>query len=785
MRSSPPLRLTFCDPRQSVPEDGCGKRLISRSQIVGVPGCAAFLIPLQCASLMRHESHNRVGESVSLLETKLCCVVLLLVTAALALQPIAADDFWWQLSRGRIVRGGSFAPSRELSVAENRPEADWLGGLPGFLLYGSLGVSGLMVTKLLVTTAAGFWLFVGSAGKQSLFKLFLVAAGLLAARDAWDPTPLLVDSLGVLLMWTAAVRWCAQPKAGRLIAMAIVMWLWANLAPLCILGVLVAGGVLLSLVPTVLRGNPIRSHAEHVPTQSVGTRGKLLAVALLLGASCGTPRGVATLWDSLRMLIPRLAADAAILESTAWRPLVRSIGEPQTVAFVALSIVTLGLLIASRATLSGIVLFFVTQALAWSSRANLAPAAIWTTLLALEHAHAVEQNTVSTTVLPRPLGPVLNGLGTLGVLLCVGTVAVGRWPGSPGRLGWGIDPRLQAESFRASLEGIPLDGSAHCVGIREAGLLSWFKPDGIRPYDTPSRALLGGRLREHVLLNHELATRWRQQHRRDDGTWGGWWLTLQHRKTKLLIVPASDVQLIHALEPTRWKPLALDAPSLPYGLAGDPLLSPRIVNVLKLREFLQYGPWTYTPPPPSGNEGNVDLWGWLSGRHNVEIDVRQARVLRAMQRHIAALRVLIPALRDGSVPEARREFARNQLELAYQERLTMGRASLFRTLAYLAANTHHDAAPVIEQDLRMPLPEDARAHNLLGPAIAFYVSGDLSAAIRRLPEDDSDALYMRALLTLEAGKTQSAAELLKRLLSGFPNVRESIAGRHVLNSLSD
>ena len=63
-----------------------------------------------------------------------------------------------------------------------------------------------------------------------------------------------------------------------------------------------------------------------------------------------------------------------------------------------------------------------------------------------------------------------------------------------------------------------------------------------------------------------------------------------------------------------------------------------------------------------------------------------------MQLRTAALRVLIPALQDGSNADARREFARNQLELSYQERLMSGRGSSLRTLAYLTAADDQSAA---------------------------------------------------------------------------------------------
>jgi hypothetical protein len=249
-------------------------------------------------------------------------------------------------------------------------------------------------------------------------------------------------------------------------------------------------------------------------------------------------------------------------------------------------------------------------------------------------------------------------------------------------------------------------------------------------------------------------------------------------------VPSESSTLIRALEPTRWKPLSVDATSLAYGLAGDPACSPRIVEVLKLRQFLQRGPWTYTPPSPSGTGQHVDLWGWITGTPNFDVECRQARVLRAMQLHIAALRVLGPALRFGNIPTARQEFARIQFESAFEERLQMGRGSAFRTLAYLAAVNDQHAMSIAEDALRMSRFESPVLRTSMQAAVEVYLSGDVPRAITMLTHDDDHPqfLYARALLTLELERPADATVLLEKLVTKFPNDRLSIAGRNVLQS---
>jgi len=696
-------------------------------------------------------------------------VLLIVIIAAAALSPIAADDFWWQLSRGRSVVDGSWSPSRDRLIAQTRPEADWAGGVPIYVLYTWFGMSGVMFTRILTVVIAGYWLFLRGAGRHPALGFALAGMGLLATRAAWDPVPLLFDSLGVVFVWVAAQRWQTHPTIARLSALTAVLLIWANLAPLCLLGLLVAIGVLFIERVSQDRHRKWKQNAS--------------AVLLLIAACCITPRGPLALWDSLQALIPRLTTDSAVLAMTRWRPLAASLSEPETVAFVGLSVLTLVLIVVARATWRETALFFVIQAVAWSSQANLAPAALWTVLLGIRQLQALPRSGGQPAPSWRNFAVVANSSIAIGLLLGAGVVAIGYWPSRTTRLGWGLDPRLHSEQFETSLAGIQLTGSAHCVGVREAGLLSWFKPVAIQPYDTPFRALLGGRLRAHVLINHELETQWRAQHRREDGSWGGWWLPLAARRTTLLIVPVERVALISALEPTHWKPLSLDAPSLVYGIAGEPECSPKIVEVLKLRRFLDRGPWSYTPPSPAGTPAYLDIWGRLTGRHNVGIDIRQARVLRAMRLHVASLRVLVSALQRGDVSEARREFARNQLELGYQERLVMGRGSVFRTQAYLTAKREPSPTPLVRDILRVPRDGNAISDDSLQKAVESYVSGDVSGAISRLSNHDPESLYAKALLMLEAGQPQSSAKLLERLIADFPQLQLSSAGHDVLKSL--
>ncbi|MCA9007510.1 MAG: hypothetical protein KDA70_19715 [Planctomycetaceae bacterium] len=90
-----------------------------------------------------------IEHDYSTIDRRLRRVLLFVVTVSFALTPIAAPDFWWQLSRGRVVLSDLTPPGPLLTAGTNVAEADWLGGLPFFLTLQIAGVSGLMLVKFL------------------------------------------------------------------------------------------------------------------------------------------------------------------------------------------------------------------------------------------------------------------------------------------------------------------------------------------------------------------------------------------------------------------------------------------------------------------------------------------------------------------------------------------------------------------------------------------------------------------------------------------------------------
>ena len=406
------------------------------------------------------------------------------------------------------------------------------------------------------------------------------------------------------------------------------------------------------------------------------------------------------------------------------------------------------------------------QILAWTVRANLPAIGIWLTLYGLQLS-SVERKTAASDKRPQP-EQVPNGLRwvMIVVFLFGFTVGVGAWPGSTTRCGWGLSPDLELSLLQHALADLPLDGSSHCSGVRESGMLAWLRPGEIRPYDVPERAFLAGRLKEHVRISDDLRAGWADRHRRGDGTWGGWWIPLAQRNTRLLLISPRDTECVRSLESSNWKPLAIDAPCLPYGLAGDPALGNRMVQMLALLDLVEHGAWSY-PAPPAGGAGHyVDLCGWFTGQHNVQLDLQQSRTMEAMQRHLAAIRVLQYAL-QRSCQEAREAYQRNQLALAYQEQLQVGRASRWRTLAYLGSGGNIRTAVELFGSETLPPSSDPTTRNWQ-QAVKAALAGDLQSAIEELPEHEDESLYAKSQLYLEAGEPARAAALFRRLIVEFP-----------------
>lgn len=712
---------------------------------------------------MKPTHTTQVGHSTFAKLILLCIVASALLAS---LHPISCSDYWWELSKGREAAAGSLFPTSKLLAGSIRAEADWASGLLFYLLVDNGGVLSLMCLKIFAALFAAR-LLIQQTVQRSAVAGVLIATSLLCARQAWEPSPLCFDTIGVLLALTLTKAVFRATSRSAFVGLLILMCCWSNLGSRSITGILIT-----------------------VPTLALSIRrpvAKILCIAMLLVAASLTPAGLATLPDSWTTTFPQTAESSAILSLAGWDPWWNSPLRIECIAWLLLCCLSCRQAVPGQAGNFFLVLTG-TQIFAAMSPNNLPLAAMMmayfgTQLCGTTSDRVSDKVKVSNKDEARiDLRTRVERLVLTVLMGALATWALQPWSGCGSGLGWGIDPRLSPDAFSASLQSVSLTGTAHCVGIREAGLLSWHLRNGVKAFDTPRTALLNGRLRTHVLLTSDLSKNWQIPHRRTDESWGGWWLPLLERKTTTLVVPSEDLKLITAIEPTIWKPLSLNSVSLVYGKAGDPGCTQQIVNTLSLRDFVDRGTWVYQTTSEE-SQTHTDLRDVIYGANTVYESLRLARVFRAMKMSVAALKVL-SMLPVESNTELRQEFASNQLSLGYDERILCGRSSRFRLDAWQLTTPQSDSVSMIAQDVLNWSDTDLSQNEAPDiTATRLYLSGDHRVAMQKLGAIDAETLYAKAMMLLESGQTKETEAVLQQLVNEFPGHRLTASAKSILASL--
>ncbi|MBS0206894.1 MAG: hypothetical protein JSS49_28805 [Planctomycetes bacterium] len=700
--------------------------------------------------------------------------VLACLVMSTALHPISTDDFWWQLSRGRAVLNGAMSPSASRLAGDRLAEADWLGGVPFAVAYQFMGLWALMLLKFAVVVLIANWCWRQTKPLSPAVRQLSTIAMILVATVCSDPSPVVWDILGLILAFALAQRLDASGLRWKnCLQLGLLACAWANLAP----------GCLLVLWPLALTAS--RQRESTADSQSRDrSHGLWWGLACAIAGLCLTPRGAFTITDSLRQLVPLVVATPTILNQTPWRPLWLGPIDALTIGWLILSLLAIGSIVRTRRIRSGdwLPLVLVISLGTWF-RPNTAVMSVclvqWLANPAIRTPPAIHA---------QPLKIVQWGIAGLFVLFATAS-CLGVSPLFETRAGWGLGRRLEYRLFaksvlpaispRTSAGEKPIE-SAHCMDVSSAGMLAWLGAGHPRPYLVPQRALVNGQLRSEVLLNEELQSGWLKQHRRSDGTDGGWWLTLRSRNTGMLVTSADNGRLIKSLQPTIWKPLSIDTPVIPFALAGDPRFQPRIVDVAAQLNFVDRGAWTFQPEPAAGNDQVVDIIGWLTGSPDPDSILRQSSVLRAMNQPLAAARVLHPLLPIHLLSgRGSHELAACQLELAHREFLTCGVVGEFRTqvLTRLGSASSPQAFRVANPN---PPPEP---ESIPPKAIDLYLSGHPQAAADELPQTAAE-LSARAMLEWEAGRLDEVTETWAKLLQLFPDSRYSLSGRLALDAAS-
>lgn len=695
-------------------------------------------------------------------------ILLCIITSALlaSLHPISCSDYWWELSKGREAANGSLLPASKLLAGSIRAEADWGSGLLFYLLFDNGGVLLLMCLKISAALFAARLLIYQTVQRNAAAGV-LIATSLICARQAWEPSPVCFDTIGVLLVLTLTKALVRGTSHSAFVGLLILMCCWSNLGSRSMMGILIA-----------------------VPTLAVSLRrpvAKIVCITLLLISASLTPAGMSTLPDSWTITFPLTAESSAILSLAGWEPWWNHLVQIESVAWLFVCGLSCWLALPGQAG-NFLLMLAGTQILAAMSPDNLPLAAMMMSSFAIQFCGTTSDKTsakVRVSDKQEVRGNLRMRIERLVLIVLMGALATWAsqpWSGCGSGLGWGIDPRLSPDAFSASLESVSLTGTAHCIGLREAGLLSWHVRSGVKAFDTPRTALLNGRLRTHVLLTSDLSKNWKVPHRRTDGRWGGWWLPLLERKTTTLVVPSEDLKLITALEPTIWKPLSLNSVSLVYGKAGDPGCTQQIVKTLSLRDFVNRGTWVYQTTSEE-SQTHTDLRDLLFGENTVYESVRLAGVFRAMKMSVAALKVL-SMLPMESNTVLRQEYADNQLALGYEERILCGRSSRFRLDAWRLTTPKSESVTAIASDvLNWPDTDLTKNETPDIGATRLYLSGDHRQAIQKLNKNEAETLYAKAMILLESGQAQESHAVLQQFVNEFPGHRLTASAKSILASL--
>jgi len=643
-------------------------------------------------------------------------IAALLLLVVVAFQPIGGDDLWWQLSRGCIVMSGSITPSKTLLTMETHADSDWLGGLPAYVLYQTLGGHAWMLTRSLIFGVCILGLLaprrnsadaelVDPKGRRQ-WRLArpavwcVVTAFAVASSDWVNITPRMFDCVAIALLASLRYRTIqviglpehtgsasSKPGGWKWINVALVAFilftLWSNLSL----------GIFSGLIAWLTSGSLLDRTRSRSSLSSWTIWGKdwMVAGSMLVGGMMN-PRGALAWADSLSTLVPFWQNPASVLIGTPWQPLSHEWANSTSLLFLLLTAFWLGYqLRAPRRLPRNWVCFLWFQFLAWSSSQNVALASTWMAADVLLHCHANGRWLVPRIGQPgrQPLA-VLSGPLFVAIALPISNLTT--------TMGWGIDASLDNRLLRITLESTRPYGTALASDTRSGGMLAWniLQQSGqaafgrlsssnrppLRVQDVPIRAVITGRLRRHQRLINDLREERLMSYRLTDGSEAGYWVPLENRQTTLIVVSQTQTDLIRALQPSIWKPLSLDSPVIPFAQAGDAAYAQRMIEILNNREVIEYQAWNFDFPKSTGSIFDRDLWGLRVRLANPEQALQQADVFLAMDLPYASLRVLFVA--EQSFPDSnpiRCLIVRCQAELAAKERIGAGRPSRFRQLA--------------------------------------------------------------------------------------------------------
>lgn len=628
------------------------------------------------SDVTKHQVNNSARSLAATLPGLLVVILAVFTFSTVALQPVSHDLTWWQLSCGRqVITHGTLWPSVDLLVNESRGDSTAIGAAATTAVYLLAGASGWMLLRVLAVTASVilvvFWSRRCRTDESSTdhhlpLRLACLSISLAAISFYLDPVPILFDivATGLLAVWFHSGMGADQsPTRNHFLSLALLFLFWANFGNLVFVGISLIVAVGLSSCWNAVRTSQWK--------QQVRTSSWSIAVAIV--SATFSPIGLRVWIDSFSQTVPWAVALPWTLAGTDWVPLTQVAWGWIHFVFLLLTLIILVTFAVASQRHTYFSFTLVLQLFAWSSAIHVPLAIIGMTVqvFVITRHLPVKRTTLST---------IFSSVAMAGVFIAmIRTV------------GWGFDADLDPRMLEIAIADVRSDGSVLADDSRSTGMMAWVlgpvrQSDSdsktARLQDEPRRALVGGRLLDHRRLFADLRDSQQMSYWREDESQGGWWLPLTQRGISLLACSRRDLQLIRRLEPTIWKPLTLDSPVLLYARAGDPIHTPKIVDVLGQRDWVNSGMWQYQPPPSTGSAYDRDRFGLLPAPERPDQTFDQADVFAAMDLQIAALSVLDYARqRWADHPRYVSAWRRCQVELADGERVNVGQASLMRTLA--------------------------------------------------------------------------------------------------------
>jgi hypothetical protein len=668
----------------------------------------------------------------------------------ITLRPVSDSDFWWHMARGRAVMQGHLNCSAALITTETQSDADWLSGLPHYLLF-SLGGYPLVCAGSVLFPLLLLWRIGRHARLQGHDLPVLTAPlSLLLLRSGLQSSPGLADLLMMGFVWKLTSSQ-AQGNGQRL-TLAILFCIWASLGERPLVGLL-----LLLFRPWM------QPRGEQSPGVQFST---LLTAGLAVAATCINPRGILALRDSARLMSADLHSDWRLANqygvATEWMDsFLMSAWEPGLL--MVLGIVASLRLVMSQMPHSSaftIVISMWTSScgvpivLAMLCRANIPIASLWLLCVCVSTPAAIAS---------RSLQSVIRGLGGCLLLGLIFADSCGRGPLPSSRLGWGISHQLDPRLLELPEHVTDAPWTIWAADRRTAGISLWLNVPS-RLIDHPRQAFLGGRLVQHLALIQDLVGEHRAGYRREDGTSGGWHSKLKELQVDALIVPAEMIPLNRSLFRSTWKVIDLDSANVPYVSAEDLRFAETIVESIGQQGFVDAGPWQVDRSMFGGFGDRTDLVEIAGLGSDPLPAIRQSGFFRSLGLTMAALRTLLPLRQQAgwlSSGRLHQEFMICQQEAAWQEWIEFGGTSTFRALLMNAAGPMDRSKTDQPKWQQLPSSMDRQTWE---PVISLYRLGRLYEAIAAIQGIDAEHFYAKGIMAMELGDLPSAAAAFRSVV---------------------